>query len=260
MRIRMGIGRALVRAGRFIQSLAIMVMRPRDLVESTRRAYAGPDAIDGWAGDAVAAGGLTGSEISRLARVPFRTGHALVLGVGGGREAIPLAEAGFEVTGVDFVPELVARAIEFARAKGVEVHGLVQDFTGVDVPAASFDLVWLSSGAYSLVPTRKRRAAFLRRIHQALRPGGYFLCEFKFSPEREYSSFWEVVRRAASWLSLGNLAYERGDRLAPDGEFIHWFASEDEARAEFEGAGFDVEAISASAAALRGDAVLRKLA
>src|SRR5512136_727202 len=108
MHLRISFGRFLLRTGRFIQSLAVMVMKPGDLVEFTRRTYADPRSQNGWTAPALVDTGLSASERELLDRIPFRRGKLLVLGVGGGREAIPLAKMGFEVTGVDFVPELVA--------------------------------------------------------------------------------------------------------------------------------------------------------
>jgi ubiquinone/menaquinone biosynthesis C-methylase UbiE len=258
MRPRAAIGRFLIRSGRFIQSLAVMVMRPRDLQESTRRTYGRPEIVAGWADAALVEAGLSEEEKELLDKVPFRQGRALVLGVGGGREAVALARQGFEVTGLDFVPALVEKARENARARGFAIEGLVQDFARLDVPAASFDLVCLLGAAYSALPTKKRRWAMLERVREALRPEGWFLCQFVFDCEDEFAPRWEFLRRAFSKLTLGNLSYEKGDRLAPDGEFLHVFASEAELRAEFEPSGFEVVSLVLPAASGRGGAALKK--
>jgi len=37
-----------------------------------------------------------------------------------GRHSVPLAERGYQVTGIDLSPVLIARARELAKARGVE--------------------------------------------------------------------------------------------------------------------------------------------
>jgi len=259
MKPRLALGRFLIRAGRFVQSLSLMAMRPGDLVESTRRAYSRPDSIEGWAEDKIVEAGLSEAETALLEHVPFRKGKCLVLGVGGGREALALARMGFGVTGLDFVPNLVARANENARARNLAFEGLVQDMTRLDVPSGTFDVVCLLAGTYSSVPTSRARLAMLGRVREALRPGGYFICQFLGGTEEEFGRAGEFLRRAFAVLTLGDLSYERGDKLAPNGEFLHVFGSEGELRSEFERAGLEVVALNFATGTARGGAVTRKL-
>ena len=63
--------------------------------------------------------GLDTDETALLKMVPFKEGKLLLLGTGGGREAIHLARIGFNVTGVDVVPEVVKKAEENAKQMGV---------------------------------------------------------------------------------------------------------------------------------------------
>jgi 2-polyprenyl-3-methyl-5-hydroxy-6-metoxy-1,4-benzoquinol methylase len=175
-----------------------------------------------------------------LEQVPVKTGRLLLLGVGGGREAIPLARLGFEVTGVDFLPQMVQTAQENAARQGVHLEGLVQEISAVDVPPGSYDLVWLSYEMYSSVPTRQRRVRMLRHIHQALRPGGYFICTYHWQTEEMFSPKVESVRKIFALLTLGNLQYEPGDMLWSNSEFLHAFSSEDEIKSEFAAGGFAV--------------------
>ena len=259
MSVRISVARFLIRAGRFIQSLSVMVMRPRDLVEFNRRAYSSPQSVRGWSEDGLVDAGLSADEKSLLERVPFRQGRLLVLGAGGGREAAALAALGFEVTGVDFVAELAARAQENVRRRGRPIEVLVQDMSRLDVPAEAFDLVWLGSGNYSSVPTRKGRLEMLGRIRRALKPGGYFVCQFLFSEDKEFSPAVEVLRRVVSWLTLGNMAYEKGDRLAGSLEYAHYFANALGVGSEFEEAGFEIVSLTVPGEAARGGAVLRKV-
>lgn len=258
MRVRVAAGRFLIRVGRFVQSLAVMVMRPRDLVEFNRHAYSSPSSVSGWAEDGLVDAGLSADEKALLDKVPIRGGELLLLGAGGGRDAVPLAAMGFRVTGVEFVTELAARAEENARRRGQSVKVLVQDMCRLDLPGSLFDIAWLTSGAYSSIPSRRRRLEMLGRLRRSLKPGGYFVCQFLYAKDREFRSGWEMLRRAFSWLTLGNLSYERGDRLAAGLEFAHYFAGLGEVRSEFEAGGFRVIDLSLPASGPRGGAVLQR--
>jgi len=148
-----------------------------------------------------------------LARCPVRGGRALVLDVGGGREAIPLARLGYQVMGVDFVPEMIAAARANAAAVGLEIDGLVQEVSQLDVPPESFDLVWISARMYSSIPTRRRRVAMLRRIRRCLRPGGCFIAMFDWDPGQRGSWAGLWARRLLALATLGHLSYEPGPHV-----------------------------------------------
>jgi SAM-dependent methyltransferase len=62
-------------------------------------------------------------------------GRLLDVACGSGRHARELAQLGWDVTGVDYSPDLLERA----RAAGIEVHE--QDMRALDVPGAPFDAV-----------------------------------------------------------------------------------------------------------------------
>lgn len=97
-------------------------------------------------------------------------GRALDLGAGQGRNAVWLAERGWQVTAVDFSPVGLGRAEQLARARGVDV-----DFVLADVrewrPEASYDLVAVS---YLQLPATELRAV-LATASAALAPGGTLL-------------------------------------------------------------------------------------
>src|SRR5512142_3178610 len=59
----------------------------------------------------------------------FKPGRALDLGCGSGREAVYLAQQGWEVTGVDGESRALARARERAAAVGVLVNSVHGDVT-----------------------------------------------------------------------------------------------------------------------------------
>ena len=93
---------------------------------------------------------------------------------------------------------------------------------------------------YSCVPTRARRVEMVRRIARALKPGGLFLCQFHWRAAPQPPGKGRLVRRVIAACTLGNLAYEPGDMLWRNVEFVHEFTSEDAVRSELEEGGLSV--------------------
>ncbi len=258
MRPRIIFGRLLIRLGRFIQSLALMVMRPNDLVELSRQTYARDKMVEDLGRQDLVCPTLQLDEQTLLDKVPLKKAKLLLLGVGGGREAIPLTKMGFKVTGVDFVPEMVEKGKENAAQHGMKIQGLVQEMSQIDVPAGSYDVVWLSAAMYSCIPTWSRRVEMLKRLGKALKPGGYFICQFRWARKDGPAHLGELARKIVAFLTVGNLWYEEGDMLSNNIEFIHAFSQEDEVRSEFAEGGFEVIHLHIEEELLLGGAVLRK--
>jgi SAM-dependent methyltransferase len=108
--------------------------------------------------------------VEELAALP--PGRAVDLGCGEGRDAVWLAEHGWQVTGIDFSAAAIAKARTLAAARGVDVRWVVADLA--DHPFdedTAFDLVLV---AY-LHPPPAQRSALLRRAAQAVAPGGTVL-------------------------------------------------------------------------------------
>lgn len=257
MKIRVSLGRLCVRLGRFIQSLALMVMRPDDLIEYSRRSYAKPGSIGAWADPDLIVSGLNPDEMIFWKKIPLRSGRLLLLGLGGGREAIFFGKSGFQVTGVDFVPEMVSTAIQNAAHCGIGFEGITQEISKLTVPAGTYDVVWLSAAMYSSIPTRQRRTAMLKRIRTVIKTDGYFICQFHWDINKTFSPKAERARKVFAFLTRGNLWYEAGDMLWANQEFIHAFSKEDDLRAEFSDGGFETLFFHFDEDGLRGGAVLK---
>jgi 2-polyprenyl-3-methyl-5-hydroxy-6-metoxy-1,4-benzoquinol methylase len=254
---RIRLARGLVQVGAFIQSLAVAVMRPADLVEFSRQSYARPENVEAWSEESLIDSGLNDDERELLTQVSG-TGDLLLVGLGGGREAIPLARMGFRVTGVDYIAATVERAKENAARRGLKIEGSVQEISKLEVQENAYDVVWLSRAMYSCVPTRFRRVAMVQRIASALRPGGLFLCQFLWCATPRQRVKAEFLRRVIGVISLGNMSYEKGDRLWSNMEFVHEFSTEQTIRSEIEEGGLSVLDIRTSSLTNRGSAVCRK--
>jgi len=259
MRFRIALGHFVSRLGKFFQSLAVVVMKPADLIELNKEFYSRPKSVETLCGKHANLD-LSLNETTLLGKVPINEGKILVLGMGGGRELFPLARMGFEVTGVDFVPEIVKKAKENANRRGLKISTLLQDISELDVPAESFDIVWLTTTSYSEIPTRSKRIKTLKKIKKALCPRGYLACQFFWSSESTFSSHYaEFVRKISSCL-FGNFRYEKGDNLLNNNmRFLHTFSSEDALRSEFEMGGFEVVYIRLPEKGRMGEGVLQKV-
>jgi hypothetical protein len=63
----------------------------------------------------------------------------------------------------------------------------VEEFSHLTPPAATFDVVWRSAGMNSCIPTRRRRIEMLKKMQDALGPGGWFVCMFSWYPSQSFS-------------------------------------------------------------------------
>lgn len=98
-------------------------------------------------------------------------GRALDAACGEGRNAVWLAEQGWQVTGVDFSAVGLDKARELAAARGVQADWAVADLLEYDPEPRAYDLVALF---YLQVAAEQRRTA-LRRLAEGVAPGGVLL-------------------------------------------------------------------------------------
>ncbi len=97
--------------------------------------------------------------------------------MGTGRLAVPLAEAGHLVTGVDLDPAMLDRARTRARSAGSgaarRVTFVEADLVGLRLPGgATFGLAFIALNSLLVLPTRAAQRAALRTLADHLRPGG----------------------------------------------------------------------------------------
>lgn len=258
MKPRIALGSFLVRLGAFLQTLPVVIMRPGDLTEVSRRMYARPRQVEAWGDQRILDSGLSPDEKTLLKTTPIQKGRLLLLGVGGGREAIYLAKKGFTVTGLDFIPEMVRKARRNAARNGVSIEGVVQEISVLDLPPESWDVVWMSTSMYSCIPTRKRRVEMLKRIRKVLKPGGFLICRFHWDPECISSPKRERVKKLIARLTMGNTAYEKGDLFWNNVEFLHAFSLLEDLQSEIEEGSFETIHTQLPTSGTSGGVVLRK--
>jgi SAM-dependent methyltransferase len=95
-------------------------------------------------------------------------GRALDVACGEGRNAVWLAELGWQVTGIDFSDVALGKAAELARARGVKVEWVAADVLVHEPAPGAFDLVAV---LYLQLP-HDELARALRRAARAVAPGG----------------------------------------------------------------------------------------
>jgi SAM-dependent methyltransferase len=101
-------------------------------------------------------------------------GRALEFAIGTGRIALPLAQRGVEVHGVDMSKAMVARLR--AKPSGEDIGVTIGDFatTAVD---GSFSLAYLVFNTISNLTTQEAQVACFRNAAAHLEPGGTFVIE-----------------------------------------------------------------------------------
>lgn len=115
--------------------------------------------------------------VSRVARLP--RGRVLCLGEGEGRNAVWLAQQGFEVHAVDASAVGLGKAMRLARERGVVLHATHADLAHFEAGAGEFDAI---VSIFCHLPPAVR-ARVHGRIAHWLRPGGVFLLE-AYTPDQ----------------------------------------------------------------------------
>lgn len=103
-------------------------------------------------------------------------GPVLEPAVGTGRILIPLLQAGFDVTGLDTSPDMLALCRKHCESFGLSPELLRADLTEFVRPAA-FAAVIMPAGSIALLDGRVATARTLANFHESLRPGGRLLVD-----------------------------------------------------------------------------------
>jgi SAM-dependent methyltransferase len=101
-------------------------------------------------------------------------GAALELGIGTGRIALPLAQRGVRVQGIDLSEAMVARLRAKPGAEQIEVT--IGDFATTTVEG-TFSVVYLVANTIMNLTTQDEQVACFRNVAAHLEPGGCFVIE-----------------------------------------------------------------------------------
>jgi ubiquinone/menaquinone biosynthesis C-methylase UbiE len=101
------------------------------------------------------------------------TGRVLDVGCGYGRIAVPLAELGYDVTGIDIAPNLIRSARRRAAERGLRARFDEGSMTAMPYGDATFDIVISVWSAFYELLEHAEQVAALREMRRVLRaPAG----------------------------------------------------------------------------------------
>jgi len=101
-------------------------------------------------------------------------GAAVELGIGTGRIALPLAQRGVEVQGIDLSSAMVARLR--AKPGGDDIPVVIGDFATVRAEG-TFSLAYLVFNTINNLTTQDAQVACFRNVSEHLERGGHFVIE-----------------------------------------------------------------------------------
>lgn len=114
-----------------------------------------------------------------------KSGRALAVADGEGRNGVWLAQQGLEVLSLDFSPKAQAKARALARSRGVKLVTELADIAQWSWPREAFEVIAVIFTQFSDPPDRGRMFDGIRR---ALKPGGLLLLEGYGPKQLEYGT------------------------------------------------------------------------
>lgn len=115
-------------------------------------------------------------------------GPLLDLACGTGTMAIRLARQGFQVTGVDIVPEMIEWASHKAQQQDISIEWVVADARTFHLQQ-QYPFIYMLGNAFQHFLTRADQEALFARIQEHLHPDGCFLfCTRNPSPRNLYEA------------------------------------------------------------------------
>jgi SAM-dependent methyltransferase len=213
--------RLVERVARGVFALAAGTLRRADLLYMSQRAARSFNI------DEAAGGRLYFWERNVYDQFLEKGERILIVGAGTGRDLLALADAGYEVVGVEPAPEAAAAARRLLAARGHSAHVIEAFFEDAILPG-TFDAIVFSYVCYSHIPQSSHRIAGLQQAAQHLKAGGRIILTY-LSVATAFRTSGLKVMRLASWLTRSDWRPERNDRLEPIdinerlAQYEHWF-------------------------------------
>jgi SAM-dependent methyltransferase len=114
-----------------------------------------------------------------------RSGKALAVADGEGRNGVWLAEQGLDVVSLDFSPSAQRKARALAKERGVTVTFLQDDVHTFDYPEETFDVV---AEIFTQFSTPAERAMKWAGMRKALKPGGLLIIQGYTPKQLQYGT------------------------------------------------------------------------
>jgi SAM-dependent methyltransferase len=151
-----------------------------------------------------------------------KTGRALAVADGEGRNGIWLAEQGLDVLSVDFSPKAQVKAKALAERRGATLRFVQADVIVWDWPTAVFDVIAVIFIQFAAPPERRRIFAGIR---QALKPGGLLLLQgyrpeqiaYKTGGPSEVENLYTVAMLREEFGSFDKLDIKAHDSVVTEG-------------------------------------------
>ena len=125
-------------------------------------------------------------------------GRAIDLGCGTGTNVLTLAQNGWQVTGVDFIPKAIRtakRKLALSKVEGTKnvknIELRVGDVTNLRGVTGPFDLA-LDIGCFHGIENKSK---YLDELNRILAPGGHWLLYGFFKPSSQLSGRFDVAQR-----------------------------------------------------------------
>lgn len=106
----------------------------------------------------------------------------LELACGTGSHAFQFEKFGYKIIALDYSQDMIDRANNKAEEGGSRVEFRLGDMRALDVPEKPFDAVVCMFDSIGYVQTNQAIKQVLQGVHQHLRSGGLFVCEFWHAP------------------------------------------------------------------------------
>ena len=168
----------------------------------------------------------------------------LDIGCGLGREAFPLADMGYDVTGIDISKEVISQVRQLSAEKGYNIPFTVYDGKELPFPEASFDVVLIWAQTFGLLYGEAFKRDYLTECRRVLKTGGLFsfsghdydylkaqypgcLDGRRFYPYAGTEVYWETFEETelaeyARQAGFGVILCEKGSIYKPeDGTILH---------------------------------------
>ena len=152
------------------------------------------------------------------------SGRILDLGCGTGRITLPLARAGFHLTGLDLSAEMLARGK--GKDAGNDVEWILGDACDFAL-GSTFDLIIETGGTFQHQLTRDDQEAFLACVRDHLTPNGRYVTNCWFparnvpdEPEKDWFSYTDELGRHVR--VSGHVRYDRVAQIHTETAIRRW--------------------------------------